>query len=219
LVSKILPTKRRYYPGRSLGLENRICFDAPLLTKPIEITIMSSSSSSSDYADKEEEKMIDHPMEVAKTREEYDQMSQEELIEYSRKYGEKITSCHKSDKNHRYPCGWCKKTPDETRIYVSPPNIWGQKDSRYLCYRCVTEEEQLRGWTELTETSYWLPIKPPAIPKIEAMAYDTPFELKKQLFQNQPLPPNRLDSRFQHLFDTVDDGDAEERRKRQKIED
>lgn len=139
---------------------------------------------------------------IAKTREEYDKMSKEELVQYSRQYGEKIQTALKSDKNHRYPCGWCGKTPDETRIYVSPPSlITGAKDSRYLCYRCVTEEDQLKGWTELTETSYWLPIRPPALPRFNAddpdltvEAHPTPLEMKKAIFSN-PRPPGRLDTR------------------------
>lgn len=144
----------------------------------------------------------------AKTREEYDKMSREELVEYSRQYGEQIKSCHQSDKNHRYACGWCGIVPDETRIYVSPRNAWtGQRDSRYLCYRCAHEEDQLKTWTLLEETSYWLPIRPPEIPQFNqpgaslqssdqlyCEAHPTPDEIKQTLFQT-PLPPHRMDPR------------------------
>lgn len=154
------------------------------------------------YADKMEEELMERPLEVAKTREEYDRMTKDELVEYSRKFGEKVMSCHKSDKNHRYPCSWCKKVPDETRVYVSKD----RRDARYLCYRCANEEDQLAEWTELQETSYWLPIRPPSLPKFNAgdegltvEAAETPLEIKKQLFQT-PLPPGRFDSRYQQFF-------------------
>lgn len=150
---------------------------------------------------------------IAKTREEYDRMTKEELVAYSRQFGERIETCHKSDKNHRYPCGWCGKVPDETRIYVSPPNPWtGQKDSRYLCYRCVTEEDQLRGWTQLTEVSHWLPIAPPKVPvfnspddpDLTCFAHETPLEMKKAIF-SQPRVPERFDPRsLQIVADEAD---------------
>jgi len=154
---------------------------------------------------------------IAKTREEYDQMTKEELIEYSRKHGEKVQNCHKSDKNHRYPCGWCGKTPDETRIYVSPPNQYGQKDSRYLCYVCKTEEDQLQSWTELTDTSYWLPIRPPTVPTFNSgdpdltcEAHDTPFKIRQKLRYQKMLanlPDNPNNPNFKRS-NTVGDGAA-----------
>jgi hypothetical protein len=150
--------------------------DAKLLNQPIEIE-----------------------MRVAKTREEYNQMSQDEIIEYSRKYGEKVSSCHKSDKQHRYPCSWCRQIPDETRIYKSPDG----RDARYLCYRCVTEEDQLKEWKELTETSYWLPIAPPPVPQFNTaedpdltveVSNDIPAEIRNSILQT-PLYPGRIDTR------------------------
>lgn len=179
--------------------------DAKLLNQPIHIEELKHP-------------LIDVPMKVAKTREEYDQMTKDELVAYSRQFGEKIESCHKSDKNHRYPCSWCKKIPDETRIYVSAD----RKDARYLCYRCATEEDQLKTWTELKETSYWLPIAPPQTPQfntgdpdLTCHAEEVPESVKQSLLKI-PMPPNAPFRPFGPSLNEEEDGNEQKRKKLKK---
>ena len=174
-------------------VEKRLSMDRELLNQPIQLETR-----------------------VPKTREEYDAMTQDEMVEYSRKYGEKIQSCHKSDKNHRYPCSWCRQVPDETRIYVSKD----RKDARYLCYRCVTEEDQLKEWTELQETSYWLPIAPPKVPQFNTpedpnlTCFASPAtEEQKRSLLSIPMPSNAPFRPFQMEALPEEENERKKRRK------